>query len=140
MSEQNFSTVVSTDCKQDTQAIKLDTNIKVGYQGNKLRISNLAPTQNDRLEIKDIKFKDKKLHSNEPRNIKRQNFIQKLRTGKTSLFGRSKAKYQQNEDVIQLSNQKNTQAKSVQPNKRFGNMTEDQNDQIYINAIKQKRS
>ena len=39
-----------------------------------------------------------------------------------------------------MSNQKNNQAKSVQPNKKFGNITADQNDQIYFNAIKQKRS
>lgn len=39
-----------------------------------------------------------------------------------------------------MNNQKDSQAKSVQPNKRFGNITEDKNDQIYINAIKQKRS
>ena len=144
MSEQNFSTVANDDCKADTQAIALNTNIKVGFQDKNLRISCLAPTKNDGFEIKDIKFKNKKqLNSNEPGNIKRQNFMQKLRTGKTSLFGRGKKNNQnnkENEDVIQMSNQKNNQAKSVQPNKKFGNITADQNDQIYFNAIKQKRS
>ena len=90
MSEQIFGTVAFTDCKPDTQAIELNTNIKVGYQANKLRITCLAPTKNDTTEIKDIKFKSKKLNSNEPGNIKRQNFMQKLRTGKNSLFGRGK--------------------------------------------------